>query len=230
MTLTREGIAYRVASDLPDGSYVNLGIGIPTLVPDFLAPDKDIFVHSENGILGVGPMAHPGEEDPDLVNATKEFVTLRPGATVFDHALSFTMIRGGHITHAVMGAIEVAANGDLANWSTPGENVPGVGGAMDLAFGVRNLYIAMTHVTNKGAPKIVSACTLPLTAPRCVRRIYTDMALIDVTTEGLVLREVAPGLDPEMVQARTDARLRVAQDCKEMKIPKIINGVALING
>jgi 3-oxoacid CoA-transferase B subunit len=228
MTLTRDGIAYRVACDLPDGSYVNLGIGIPTLVPNFVSPDKDIFIHSENGVLGVGPMAASGAEDPDLVNATKEFVTLRSGATVFDHALSFAMIRGGHITHAVMGAMEVAANGDLANWSAPGEKVPGVGGAMDLAFGVQNLYIAMTHVTNKGAPKILSACTGPLTAPRCVKRIYTDMALIDVTPDGFLLREVAPGLDPAAVQAKTEARLRVADDCREMNIPAVFNGVQLI--
>jgi 3-oxoacid CoA-transferase subunit B len=228
MTLTRDGIAYRVALDLPDGSYVNLGIGIPTLIPNFLPADKDIFVHSENGLLGVGPMAESGSEDPDLVNATKEFVTLRTGASIFDHALSFTMIRGGHITHAVMGAIEVAANGDLANWSAPGEKVPGVGGAMDLAFGVQNLYIAMTHVTNKGAPKILEACTCPLTAPRCVRRIYTDMAVIDVTAEGLLLREVAPGLTPAAVQEKTQARLRVADDCREMDVPATFNGAQLI--
>lgn len=226
--LTRDGIAYRVAADLPDGSYVNLGIGIPTLIPNFLPPDKDVFVHSENGLLGIGRMAEPGTEDPDLVNATKEFVTLLPGATIFDHALSFAMIRGGHITHAVMGAMEVAVNGDLANWSVPGEKVPGVGGAMDLAFGVQNLYIAMTHVTNKGAPKILNACTCPLTAPRCVKRIYTDMALIDVTPDGLVLREVAPGLDPAAVQAKTEARLLVAEDCREMNVPPAFNGVRLI--
>lgn len=228
MILTRYGIAYRVAQDLPDGSYVNLGIGIPTLVPEFLAPEQDIFIHSENGVLGVGLMARSGEEDPDLVNATKEFITLRPGATVFDHALSFAMIRGGHITHAVMGAIEVAANGDLANWSTPGENVPGVGGAMDLAFGVDNVMIAMTHVTNKGAPKIVGTCSLPLTAPRCVRRIYTDMAVIDVTPEGLVLRETAPGMSAAAVQEKTAAPLIVAPDCREMSIPQNVNGIELI--
>jgi len=228
MTLTRDGIAYRVAADLPDGSYVNLGIGIPTLVPNFLPADKDVFIHSENGLLGVGVMAKRGAEDPDLVNATKEFVTLRPGATIFDHALSFAMIRGGHITHAVMGAIEVGANGDLANWSAPGEKVPGVGGAMDLAFGVENLYIAMTHVTNKGAPKILESCTCPLTAPRCVRRIYTDLAVIEVTADGLMLREVAPGFNPDMVQARTEARLLVAEDCREMDVPSVFNGVQLI--
>ena len=227
MTLTRDGIAYRVARDLPDGGYVNLGVGIPILVTAYLPPDKEIFIHSENGILGVGPVSAPGTEDPDLVNASKQYVTLLPGSSVFDHALSFMMIRGGHITHAVIGAIEVAANGDLANWRVPGEKVPGVGGAMDLAFGVRNLYVAMNHVTNKGAPKILVACTCPLTAPRCVRRIYTDMALIDVTPDGLVLREVVRGLDPAAVQAKTGAPLRVADDCTEMDVPAAFKGVQL---
>ena len=227
MTLTRDGIAYRVARDLPEGSYVNLGVGIPILVTAYLPPDKEIFIHSENGILGVGPMSAPGTEDPDFVNASKQYITLVPGASLFDHALSFTMIRGGHITHSVIGAIEVAANGDLANWRVPGEKVPGVGGAMDLAFGVRNLYVAMNHVTNKGQPKILNKCTCPLTAPRCVRRIYTDMALIDVTPEGLVLREVARGLDAKAVQAKTEAPLRVASDCREMNVPAEFNGVKL---
>jgi 3-oxoacid CoA-transferase subunit B len=227
VTLTRDGIAYRVARDLPDGSYVNLGLGIPTLVTAYLPPDMEIFIHSENGILGVGPMAARGHEDPDLVNASKEYITLLAGSSLFDHALSFTMIRGGHLTHSVIGAIEVAANGDLANWRVPGEKVPGVGGAMDLAFGVQNLYVAMNHVTNKGAPKILTACTCPLTAPRCVRRIYTDMALIDVTPEGLVLREVARGLDPSAVQAKTGAPLRVTDDWREMNVPAEFNGVQL---
>lgn len=227
MTLTRDGIAYRVARDLPEGSYVNLGVGIPILVTAYLPPDQEIFIHSENGILGVGPMSAPGTEDPDFVNASKQYITLVPGASLFDHALSFTMIRGGHITHSVIGAIEVAANGDLANWRVPGEKVPGVGGAMDLAFGVRNLYVAMNHVTNKGQPKILNKCTCPLTAPRCVRRIYTDMALIDVTPEGLVLREVAPGLDAKAVQAKTEAPLRVASDCREMNVPAEYNGIKL---
>jgi 3-oxoacid CoA-transferase subunit B len=227
MTLTREGIAYRVARDLPEGSYVNLGVGIPSLVPAYLSPDNEVIVHTENGVLGTGPHAASGAEDPDLVNASNEYVTLLPGSCLFDHALSFAMIRGGHLTHAVMGAIEVAANGDLANWQVPGQKVPGVGGAMDLAFGVPNLYIAMLHVTNKGEPKIVTRCTAPLTAPRCVRRIYTDMALIEVTPAGLVLREVAPGLDGATVQARTGAPLRVADDCREMDVPAVCNGVTL---
>lgn len=227
MTLTREGIAYRVACDLPEGSYVNLGIGIPSLVPAYLSPDKDIFIHSENGILGVGPLAASGMEDPDVVDAAKGYVTLVPGACVFDHAMSFTIIRGGHLTHAVIGAMEVAANGDLANWRVPGQRVPGVGGAMDIACSVKNLYVAMTHVSNKGEPKIVERCTCPLTAPRSVRRIFTDMAVIDVTPEGLILREVAPELDASAVQANTEAPLRVADDCREMDLPTVFNGVQL---
>jgi 3-oxoacid CoA-transferase subunit B len=227
MTLTRDGIAYRVACDLPEGSYVNLGIGIPSLVPNYLSADKDIFIHSENGILGVGPEAAPGSEDPDVVDASKGYVVLVPGASVFDHAVSFTIVRGGHLTHAVIGAIEVAANGDLANWHVPGAKVPGVGGAMDIAFSTPNLYIAMTHVTAKGEPKIVTRCTCSLTAPRCVKRIFTDMAVIDVTAAGLVLREVAPGLDASAVQAKTGAPLQVADDCREMNVPLAFNGVQL---
>jgi 3-oxoacid CoA-transferase B subunit len=219
MPLTREGIAYRVACDLPEGSYVNLGIGIPTLVSGYVPKDREVFFHSENGILGMGPLAKPGHEDPDLVNAGKQYVTLLPGASVFDHPTSFSMIRGGHVTHAVLGALEVAANGDLANWRTPGEKVPGVGGAMDLAFGVQNVLVTMTHITNKGKPKIVNKCSLPLTAPRAVKRIYTDMALIEVTPNGLVLLEFAPGLDAAAVQSHTEAPLRAAPGCKEMNVP-----------
>lgn len=228
MTLTRDGIAYRVARDFVEGSYINLGVGIPSLIPAYLPPDREIFIHNENGVLGVGPLAAPGAEDPDLVSANKEFITMLPGASVFDHSISFSMIRGGHLTHAVMGAMEVAANGDMANWRAPGQKVPGVGGAMDLAFGVQNVWIAMTHVTNKGEPKLLSKCTCPLTAPRCVRRVFTDIAVIDVTPEGLVLREVAKGQDPSGVQAKTGAPLRVAKDCREMDVPATFNGVPLI--
>lgn len=228
MALTREGIAYRVARDLTEGSYVNLGVGIPSLVPGFLPPDREIFIHNENGVLGVGPLAAPGKEDPDLVSANKEYITMLPGASVFDHAISFSMIRGGHLTHAVMGAMEVASNGDMANWRVPGQKVPGVGGAMDLAFGVQNVWIAMTHVTNKGEPKILTQCTCPLTAPACVRRIFTDIAVIDVTSDGLMLREVVRGLEPAAVQACTGATLRVAEDCREMDVPDEFKGVRLI--
>jgi 3-oxoacid CoA-transferase B subunit len=226
--LTRDGIAYRVARDLPEGAYVNLGIGIPFLVTSYLEPDREIFIHSENGILGVGPVAGRGKEDPDLVNASKDYVTLLPGSSVFDHALSFTMIRGGHLTHAIIGAIEVAANGDLANWRVPGQKVPGVGGAMDIAAGIENLYVAMTHTTNKGQSKILNECTCPLTAPACVKRIYTDMALIDVTADGLILREVAPGLAFSAVEKATAAPLKIADTCREMDVPPSFNGIALL--
>lgn len=228
MSLTRFGIAYRVAQDLSDGSYVNLGIGIPSFVSEFLPSDRDIFLHSENGILGFGAIAERGKEDPDLVNANKDYVTLREGASLFDHITSFSMIRGGHLTHAVMGAIQVSARGDLANWSVPGEKVPGVGGAMDLAFGTENVYIAMTHVTNKGKPKIVNECTFPLTAPNCVKRIYTDLAVIDVTENGLLLLEVAPGHTVEEVCSLTEAPLAVSDHCQEMVIPETSHGRELI--
>lgn len=218
--LSRHGIAYRVSIDLPEGSYVNLGIGIPNLIGEMLPPGKEIFFHSENGILGMGPAPPSGQEDIDLINAGKQYVTVIPGASFFDHPTSFAMIRGGHIDFCVLGALQVAANGDLANWRTPGEKVPGVGGAMDLAFGVKNIFVTMTHVAKDGSPKILNKCILPLTAPSCVRRIYTDMALIDVTPDGLVLREVAPGLTPEQVQAKTEPRLKVAADCREMTIPE----------
>jgi len=230
MRLSREGIAYRVAQDLPEGSYVNLGVGIPILVASYLPRGREIFLHSENGILGSGPRAARGKEDPDLVNADKQHVTLVTGASVFDHALSFAMIRGGHLTHAVIGAIEVAANGDLANWKIPGQKVPGVGGAMDLAFGVPNVFVAMNHVTNKGEPKVVERCRCPLTAPRCVKRIYTDLALIAVTAGGLVLEEVAPGIDPGEVIRQTGAPLRIAPNCAEMAVPREWEGVALLEG
>src|ERR1700733_15218860 len=219
MSLTRDGIAYRVAADLPEGSYVNLGIGIPTLVSGYIPAGKDVFFHSENGILGMGGLAEPGKEDPDLINAGKQYVTLNRGVRFVDNNTPFSMIRGGNINYAVLGALEVAANGDMANWRTPGEKVPGVGGRLDLAFGGENVLVTMTHVTNKGKPKILNKCTLPLTAPHCVKRIYTDMAVVDVTPEGLVLREFAPGLDPQAVQAKTEAQLRVAPDCKEMNLP-----------
>lgn len=228
MTLTREGIAYRVARDLPEGSYVNLGVGIPTLVPGYLAADQEVFIHSENGVLGVGPKAAAGKEDPDLVNAGKEYVTLVPGGCVFDHALSFTMIRGGHLTHSVIGAIQVGANGDLANWRLPGQRVPGVGGAMDLGFGVDQVWVAMTHVTNRGEPKLVPAVTSPLTAPGCVRRVYTDLALIEVSSGGLVLRELAPGTSVDEVKSQTAAELSVAADCQEMGLPESFQSIALI--
>jgi 3-oxoacid CoA-transferase B subunit len=227
MTLTRDGIAYRVARDLPEGSYVNLGVGIPVLVPNYLDPQKEIFLHSENGILGVGPRAPRGQEDLDLISAGKGYCTLITGAALFDQSVSFTMMRGGHLTHTVLGAIEVAANGDFANWRVPGQAVPGVGGAMDLGVGVPNVFIAMNHVTNKGEPKIVNLCSAPLTARGCVKRIFTDMAVIDVEADGLLLREVAPGLSPGDIQNKTEAPLKIAPECREIDVPATFEGIQL---
>lgn len=228
MTLTRDGIAYRLALDLPEGSYVNLGVGIPVLVANYLDPQKEIFLHSENGILGVGPRAARGQEDLDLISAGKGYCTLITGAALFDQSVSFTMMRGGHLTHAVLGAIEVAANGDLANWRVAGQAVPGVGGAMDLGVGVPNILVAMNHVTNKGEPKIVQQCTAPLTARGCVKHVFTDMAVIDVEADGLVLREVAPGMSPDEVQGKTGAPLKVAPACREIDIPPTFKGIQLL--
>jgi len=228
MTLTRDGIACRVAQDFPEGSYVNLGVGIPVLVANYLDSRKEIFLHSENGILGVGPRARRGEEDLDLISAGKGYCTLVAGACLFDQSISFTMMRGGHLTHAVLGAIEVAANGDFANWRVPGQAVPGVGGAMDLAVGVPTIFIAMNHVNNKGEPKIVERCSAPLTARGCVTRIFTDMAVIDVGPNGLVLRELAPGLSAADVQAKTGPSLTVAPDCRTIDLPASVGGVQLV--
>jgi 3-oxoacid CoA-transferase subunit B len=230
MSLTRDGIAWRIAHDLPEGAYVNLGVGMPVLVANFLDRSREVFLHSENGILGVGPRPAKGEVDLDLISAGKGFCTLAPGAALFDQPISFAMMRGGHLTHAILGAIEVAANGDFANWKVPGEAVPGVGGAMDLAVGAKRVWVAMTHVTNKGAPKIVECCAAPLTARACVKRIYTDMAVIDVTPAGFVLRETAPGCDIESIRVRTGAALAVASDCRTMDIPEVAaDGTRLVN-
>ncbi|GBD22102.1 3-oxoadipate CoA-transferase subunit B [bacterium HR28] len=228
MPLTREGIAYRIARDLPDGSFVNLGVGIPTLVARFVPPDRTILIHSENGILGAGPKAAPGEEDPDLVNANGDYVTLMPGASLFDHALSFTIIRGGHLTHAVLGALQVSRRGDLANWRIPGPRVPGVGGAMDIAVGAQQVWVATTHTTDQGEPKIVEECTYPLTAARCVRRIYTDLAVLRVEGEQLVLEELAPGVTVEEVLERTGTRLTVPDVVPIMEVPAEFAGIPLL--
>jgi 3-oxoadipate CoA-transferase beta subunit len=192
---TRDEVAARIARDIPEGAYVNLGIGLPTLVANHLAPDKEIFLHSENGILGMGPAPAPGEEDPELINAGKQPVTLLAGGAYFHHADSFAMIRGGHVDICVLGAFQVSIAGDLANWHT-GEpsTIPAVGGAMDLAVGARRVFVMMEHVTRKGEPKIVERCTYPLTAVRCVSRIYTDMAVLDVTPAGLTVVDMVDGL------------------------------------
>ena len=195
MKWTRDEVAARIARDIPEGAYVNLGIGLPTLVANHLAPDKEIFLHSENGILGMGPAPAPGEEDPELINAGKQPVTLLAGGAYFHHADSFAMIRGGHVDICVLGAFQVSIAGDLANWHTgePG-TIPAVGGAMDLAVGARRVFVMMEHLTRKGEPKIVERCTYPLTGVRCVSRIYTDMAVLDVTPAGLTVVDMVNGL------------------------------------
>jgi 3-oxoacid CoA-transferase B subunit len=228
MNLTRDGIAWRIAQDLHEGSYVNLGVGIPVLVSNYLEQNKEIFLHSENGILGVGPRPSKSEIDLDLISAGKGFCTLTLGASLFDQQISFAMMRGGHLTHAILGALEVAENGDFANWKVPGEAVPGVGGAMDLAIGSPNIFVAMTHVSNKGKPKIVKRCSAPLTAKSCVKRIYTDIAVIDVTTKGLVLNEYLDGYDPRKIQSLTEADLMISDQCCEMKVPRVAHNNAIL--
>lgn len=216
MGLTKEQIAQRIAKEVKDGYYVNLGIGIPTLVANYVPEDMQVEFQSENGVLGMGPFPYEGEEDPDLINAGKQTITTLPGASFFDSAMSFSMIRGKHVDLTILGAMEVSEKGDIANWKIPGKMVKGMGGAMDLVASAKNIIVAMMHTNKAGESKLLKECTLPLTGVRCVKKIVTDLAVLDVTDQGLKLLERAPGVSVEHIKNATEATLIVEGDIPEM--------------
>lgn len=223
--LTRNQMAWRAAQDLADGAYVNLGLGMPVLAANYAPAEREIFYHSENGILGVGPVAGPGQEDRELVDAGSQMVTLRDGASVFDSAASFAMIRGGHLDITILGAFQVAANGDLANWDAlSAVKGPLIGGAMDLAMGAKAVHIIMRHTARDGSARLVTDCSYPLTARGVVKRIYTDLAVLDIDQSQLVVRELIPGLLHDELAAVTDAPLTFAPDCRELIAPELAAG------
>lgn len=218
MALDKEGIAKRIAQELKDGFYVNLGIGIPTLVANYIPDNIDVVLQSENGLLGMGPFPYEGEEDADLINAGKQTITTRPGSVFFDSVTSFAMIRGEHVHLTVLGAMEVADNGDIANWKIPGKMVKGMGGAMDLVASAKNIIVAMRHTNKRGDSKLLKECTLPLTGVQCVKKIVTDLAVLEVTTEGFKLIERAPGVTVDEIKEATAGRLVVPDNVPEMSI------------
>lgn len=220
--LTRQQIAWRAAQDIGDGWLVNLGIGLPVMVADYLPAGRDVFIQAENGVIGCGPLATEAAADPDLVDAASRRITLRAGASIIDSAASFAMIRGGHIDVTLLGSFEVAVNGDMANWdSGVPDKGPLVGGAMDLAACARTVWAVMEHTTRAGAPRLLRSCRLKLTAPHCVKRVFTDLAVIDVTLDGFLVRELVPGLSREELAGRTEAPLIFAPDCRELVAPML---------